>query len=385
MKIIKDVIYKYIRINENEQKLIDSPELQRLRRIRQLPFSYLVYPGANHTRFEHSLGVMHVAGKIAEKLNLDVQKFRIAGLLHDIGHGPFSHLSEMFLSSIGEEGKHEKIVWKVLKGELGKILNSIGYSKKEIYNLIIGKGKFSEIISGGIDADRIDYLQRDAYYTGSASGRINAEYIINLMEKFRGKIVIPEKGLLTAEEILLARYMMRNNVYLHHTTLITSSMLLHSLYKEYENGNLKIDEFVRMDDYSAFNFLRNNEIFKRIIERRLFKRAFLVRYDEINKSKIKELYNYKKLREVEKEIAEKANVNKEEIIIDIRQLPEKSKINVLVKWRGKVRNIEEISKFMKVLNEAEKDRWYLGIYTPKEKVKMVSKVAKKILGRWCSW
>ncbi len=174
---ITDPVHRYIRFSEVEKELIDSTIFQRLRRIRQLAGAHLVYPSAQHSRFEHSLGTMHLAGYAGEILlnkgYIDdedkVQKLRLAALLHDIGHGPFSHLFEEVLE-LRCKMSHEDMGKQIIsRSEISDILKTHGYNSSDICKLSFGESKikfFNEIIAGGLSADLIDYLSRDGFFTG---------------------------------------------------------------------------------------------------------------------------------------------------------------------------------------------------------------------------
>ncbi|MCK4883667.1 MAG: HD domain-containing protein, partial [Candidatus Diapherotrites archaeon] len=158
MEYIRDSVHDEITLNRIERECVDAQEMQRLRRIKQLGMTFLVYPSANHSRFEHSLGTMHMAKIMARSLKLekiDIQKLSLAGLLHDLGHGPFSHVSEVVLKQ--KTGKsHEKITKKqIIESRIGKILEKHEFDAEEISDLATGKGEYGKIISGDIDADRM--------------------------------------------------------------------------------------------------------------------------------------------------------------------------------------------------------------------------------------
>lgn len=173
---IRDPVHGYVKATKVERDLIDSPFIQRLRRVHQLAGSYLVYPGAVHTRFEHVIGTMHVAGEIAESLALssgmkadDIQEVRLAALLHDVGHGPFSHMYEEVLgekSDLTHEDISERIVRET---SIGDILEKHGFSSRQLSSFAVGKHRskprfMNEIIAGGLSADIMDYLLRDSYF-----------------------------------------------------------------------------------------------------------------------------------------------------------------------------------------------------------------------------
>ena len=161
-KVIRDSIHGDIFLTSGEVKLIDTPEFQRLRRIKQLGMTYLVYPGANHTRFEHSIGTLFLASRVAERLNLEEEEIRLArfsALLHDIGHGPLSHTSEEILEYYLKKS-HEEITVKLIKdSSIASLLEDEEISPKDVAEIILGKrGYLSEMISGDFDVDRMDFL-----------------------------------------------------------------------------------------------------------------------------------------------------------------------------------------------------------------------------------
>ena len=230
-KLFNDPIYGFISIEtELILQLINHPYFQRLRRISQMGLSSLVYPGANHTRFEHALGSMHVMQKAIDVLILkgikinpkEREAMQIAALLHDIGHGPFSHATEKtLLKGI----HHETISLKIIR-----LLNKSFDGKLDLAEQIfIGNHprKFMhELISGQIDVDRLDYLKRDSFYTGVTEGNINTDRIIATMNVREEKLVFETKGIYSLEKFLLARRLMYWQVYLHKTSLAAEMILL---------------------------------------------------------------------------------------------------------------------------------------------------------------
>ena len=230
-KLFNDPIYGFISIEtELILQLINHPYFQRLRRISQMGLSSLVYPGANHTRFEHALGSMHVMQKAIDvlilkgiKINLkEREAMQIAALLHDIGHGPFSHATEKtLLKGI----HHETISLKIIR-----LLNKSFDGKLDLAEQIfIGNypRKFMhELISGQIDVDRLDYLKRDSFYTGVTEGNINTDRIVATMNVRDENLVFELKGIYSLEKFLLARRLMYWQVYLHKTSLAAEMILL---------------------------------------------------------------------------------------------------------------------------------------------------------------
>ena len=260
-KLFNDPIYGFISIEtELILQLINHPYFQRLRRISQMGLSSLVYPGANHTRFEHALGSMHVMQKAIDvlilkgiKINLkEREAMQIAALLHDIGHGPFSHATEKtLLKGI----HHETISLKIIR-----LLNKSFDGKLDLAEQIfIGNHprKFMhELISGQIDVDRLDYLKRDSFYTGVTEGNINTDRIVATMNVREENLVFESKGIYSLEKFLLARRLMYWQVYLHKTSLAAEMILLkiiqrfQSLIKQQKgiiNKNNMLFPFLKMN------------------------------------------------------------------------------------------------------------------------------------------
>ena len=239
LKIFNDPIYGFISIpNELIYDLIQHPYFQRLRRISQMGLSYLVYPGANHTRFHHALGCMHLMQKAIETLRFkgvaisseEENALYIAILLHDIGHGPFSHAME---KSIVEDVHHEAIsllFMNQLNDEFGgKLSLAIQVFKGDYHR------KFMlQLISSQLDMDRMDYLKRDSFYTGVAEGNVNSERLIQMMNVVDGILVIEEKGIYSVEKFLLSRRLMYWQAYLHKTSLVAELILMKVLKRAKE-------------------------------------------------------------------------------------------------------------------------------------------------------
>jgi HD superfamily phosphohydrolase len=230
LKIFNDPIYGFITIpNELIYDLVQHPYFQRLRRISQMGLSYLVYPGANHTRFHHALGCMHLMQKAVDVLRFkdviispeEENALYIAILLHDIGHGPFSHAME---SSIVEDVHHEEIsllLMNQLNVEFhGQLSLAIQVFKGEYHR------KFMlQLISSQLDMDRMDYLKRDSFYSGVSEGNVNSERLIQMMNVVDDVLVIEEKGIYSVEKFLMSRRLMYWQVYLHKTSLVAELIL----------------------------------------------------------------------------------------------------------------------------------------------------------------
>lgn len=231
LKFFNDPIYGFISIKDPLIfALIEHPYFQRLRRISQMGLSYLVFPGAHHTRFHHALGCLHLMQKAVDMLRLksaeitadEEQALYIAILLHDIGHGPFSHALESALAvGIGHEQLSLRFMHVLNTQFNGKLSQAI-----EIFTKKHPKKFLCELVSGQIDIDRMDYLKRDSFYTGIAEGNINAERIISMMNVVGSELVIEEKGIYSVEKFLMARRFMYWQAYLHKTGVAAELMLI---------------------------------------------------------------------------------------------------------------------------------------------------------------
>lgn len=253
-KAIRDPVHGFIKLTEEEVELIDGePMIQRLRYVKQLGFVYLVYPTATHTRFDHSLGVMHIATLLGERVmqqekgRVDehlLKHLRAAALLHDLGHLPFSHSFESLVVdllhmavrrgcvdvdiSMFDVGKPHEVTTRLLIEKLGGRLSDLGYDVGVIKSLLFDKGGeyrvLGNILSGDFDADRLDYIMRDMYFTGAAVGtsftHVDLERIVENLEVVDGKFQFNEKARVNLEGYLITRYNLYRHVYLHHKTVL---------------------------------------------------------------------------------------------------------------------------------------------------------------------
>ncbi|ACU93299.1 metal dependent phosphohydrolase [Capnocytophaga ochracea DSM 7271] len=239
LKIINDPIYGFIHIPSTLVfDIIEHPYFQRLRRINQMGLSYLVFPGAKHTRFEHVLGCVFLMQKTVEMLRFkgvqisekEAEGLYIAILLHDIGHGPFSHAME---HSIVEGISHEEISLRFMQ-ELNKVFNGKLDTAIAIFQGTYLRKFMHQLISGQLDMDRADYLKRDSFYTGVAEGNINSERLISMLNVRNDELVVEEKGLYSVEKFLIARRLMYWQVYLHKTSVVAEQILIRLLNRAKE-------------------------------------------------------------------------------------------------------------------------------------------------------
>jgi HD superfamily phosphohydrolase len=342
---IMDPIYGLLKLNDVEREIIDTAEFQRLRRIKQLSSANFVYPSANHTRFEHSLGAMHLAGVMGEVLTNkgyissdEIQKLRLAGLLHDVGHGPFSHLFEDAVSK-KYKTNHEEIGRRIItESSISDVIKKYGYDPVEVAQLANGiypnNPFMNAIIAGPLSADLMDYIQRDSYYTGAIYGRVNVMKIINSMHVYNNQLCIEKDAVSAFEGMTIARYEMFKEVYFHKTSRAADVMLRHAI-ELYDNITSFADpkdlkHYIELtDDILIATILKSEE--KEAQNARNFVKDYLTRnllklvYEEsfIGKDAfLEKLFNQEILRErLITQIEEKASIPHGNIFIDLPTVP----------------------------------------------------------------
>ncbi|BCU71317.1 HD domain-containing protein [Stygiolobus caldivivus] len=239
MKKVFDEVHGYITLNDLETKIVDSPIFQRLRRIKQTSLAYLVYPGAMHTRFSHSLGSFHLSQKIGEKLRQngiltdeELSVLRISSLLHDIGQFPFSHAIEpLYLQyNISNKVLRSEIIRN--DAELEEIFEEYSVNTDKILEIYNGENTFSSIIDSDVDVDRMDYLIRDSRHTGVQLGNLDLDRLIDTISYGEdNNILVLEKGLYSLENFYISRLHMYQAVY-YHKTILGYELYLRNIYKQ---------------------------------------------------------------------------------------------------------------------------------------------------------
>lgn len=233
-KIFNDPVYGFITIpNDLIFDIIEHSWFQRLRRIRQLGLTDFIYPGALHTRFHHALGAMHLMGLTLETLKSkgyqisekEAEGAKIAILLHDVGHGPFSHVLE---STLLVNTPHEKLSLLILS-ELNKKFKGALTLAEQIFQNRYHRKFLHQLVSSQLDIDRLDYLQRDCFFTGVSEGTIGADRLIKMLEIHEDQLVVEEKGIYSIENFLTARRLMYWQVYLHKTTVSAEKMMIQTI------------------------------------------------------------------------------------------------------------------------------------------------------------
>lgn len=407
---IKDPIHGYIQISGTERDLIDTYPVQRLRRIRQLAGSEFVYPAANHTRFEHVLGAMYLAGALGNALPADlsdhqVQQLRLAALLHDIGHGPFSHVFEPLTIRHLKKTHEDFVPWLVAETEIAEKLERAGFNPRTLGRLAVGRLAdknrpfLDQVISSSVDVDKMDFLVRDSFHTGAGYGSIDVHRLLYTMDILDGNLSVDGTAVATLESFLLARIESFRTIYFHRASRAVQIMIVKALEAaKDELGLLNFDgpaDFLKLDDYKVWAELRECKKSKRIMQdievRRLLKCSYertLYAEEEL----VSNVMTNDSVREdMEKELARKARVPQEDIVIDVPTLPSvpyhhavpMQPMDIPVFRRGpsgKKQHVElsEISRIVGVLRNFMN---LVRVYTKEPYRSRVETAAKQVLGQ----
>ena len=309
-KEFSDPIYGFIRADAKELYLIDSLVFQRLRHIKQLGLTYLVFPSAQHSRFEHALGVLHLADRLYSKLEGKGDRrmrqiIRLAGLLHDLGHPPFSHTTEVLLP---EEKTHEDLTRRIiLETEIYDTLRKVfGFEHEDIELLIrltLGEPEskeealLTELITGQFGADRMDYLRRDAFFCGVSYGLFDHERLLSTVEVFHGEesrfLAVHSSGLSALENFLIGRYFMYVQVYFHKVVRILNIHLIELMRKIFDERHFDdINSFLRMDDTTVISRAFSDESLREDAERIFGRKHFKEVYSTKDKREFEEVKGF---------------------------------------------------------------------------------------------
>lgn len=331
-KIINDPVYGFVNIpTELIFDILSHPYFQRLRRIRQMGLAEVVYPGATHTRFHHAIGAMHLMQQAIDVLlskghhitEIEIEATLLAILLHDVGHGPFSHtLEATILKGVHHEEVSLKIFQSLNQQYDGRLTKAI-----EIFKGTYHKHFLHQLVSGQLDTDRMDYLNRDSFYTGVAEGVIGYDRIIKMLDVHDDKLVVEEKGIYSIEKFIVSRRLMYWQVYLHKTSIAADHMLINVLQRakdlvkegkknfflspnmeyfisneisleEFLNDNTHLEKFVQLDDIDilfALKMWMNHEdpilsyLSTCLIDRHLFKIKYTDSDSELS-GRLKEIF-----------------------------------------------------------------------------------------------
>ena len=384
MKSIKDSVHDHIEVRGVARDLLDTPPVQRLRHLTQLGTVTLVYPSANHTRFEHSLGVYHLADEALGHLGIEGQqaeRVRAAALLHDVGHGPYSHNLEPL--TYRRTGKwHDDVHGLVGTGGVARVLTDHGLNPDVVADLVAGDGKLGQLVSGELDVDRMDYLVRDAHHTGVPYGTIDHERLVRELRFRDGELVLAEGNVQTAESLLVARALMTPTVYGHHTARIAKSMLRRAAERLLAETDEDAETLRRMDDHDMLVALRECDetaaVAERLTYRHLYKRAVWAEMGDVPEALI--VADHDDIRAEERAIAEEAEVDSEAVILDVPARPEMTESTSRVVVNGEIRPLGNQSALVGALRAVQRDQWRLGVYAPEDAAERVGHAASRVLG-----
>jgi HD superfamily phosphohydrolase len=406
---IKDPIYGYIRLTEVERNVIDTLAVQRLRRIRQLAGAEFVYPAANHTRFEHVLGTMYLAGVVSENLPVQLtaherQMVRLAALLHDVGHAPFSHLFEPLLQKYMGRNHEDMSRWIIAESALADVINRQGFDARELSGLAVGRSSsvekpfLAQIISSSFDVDKMDFVVRDSYHTGAGYGSVDVFRLIYTMDVLDGNLAIDITALPTLESLILARLESFKAIYFHRACRAVQMMLIKALDAAKEDLAIlqakTPDEYLDWDDYTVWSKLcvnpHSRQVIREISARRLLKCAYERTFyakDEL----VSSVFTNENVRlKLEEEIAAKAKVPSSDVGIDVPSLPSVPyhyamdmgpiDIPMFSKTRSGEKIPEKIGELSKIVDAMQVFMNILRVYTKEGYRDRVGEAAARVLG-----
>ncbi len=421
-KTIQDSIHGSVKFQGPFLELLECPELQRLHNVIQLGLTKLVFPGANHTRLEHSIGTYGVANKMSIGLNLKDEERDLvmaAALLHDLGHPPFSHTLESILEN--QTGMdHMDITKEFIIGKrsieardtplISDILEKYDISPERVADLVKGKDDTKKIsdfsvhenqkyfgdekylyqmIHGPLDADQLDYLLRDSHYTGALHGVIDIERLLQTMEIHNGDLVVSKGGIPAVEGMLVARGLMYSSVYLHKTARIAELMLAKAVDTLGKEG---LEEVYLMTDCELLSYMRQQggfpaEMVELLKYRRLYKRCFSLELNELDSLKvdIESLGTPDGIRKLEKKIAFQGHISENSVLVDIphRELklsePRLNNTGVKVQDDGRLYDLTKFSPLAFALQRRTAPYWGFMVSCPEDMVEKVKRASQKIL------
>ena len=436
MKVINDAIHGQFKLEGVVQDLLSTPEMNKLSHIKQLGLAHLVFPGAHHTRFEHSLGASHIAGRMADSLSLgdiDTDTLRTAAMLHDVGHGPYSHTLEHILADRGGMD-HMEVTKGIILGEydvvvdgegesideresIPVILEDNGLDPKLVSSLITGpdasgtersllswaEGKedfsgddnsLAKLVHGPVDCDQLDYLLRDSHFTGVKHGVVDHNRLIECLQVQGGDIVVEQGGLSALEGMLVARGLMYSAVYFHRVTRVTEVMLSRAVERAGDNLPDSIDLQRRVDAEiwgaldKAGGFSR--DMITRLKYRNLLEVCLSRRKDDMTPEQIEKLASIandlSSRREIEDDIAFRAGLEPGYVAIDVPSVklllsePRMAQVDVkVVGDDGKTRWLKEVTPMAEALRKRQVSQEAVYVMTLPGSEKRVSEVANQIL------
>jgi hypothetical protein len=409
---IKDPVHGYVYITEEEKRLIDSYPVQRLHRLRQLAGAEYVYPGANHTRFEHSVGVMYLASRVVENPNIsqyvsedEAEMVRMAGLLHDVGHGPFSHVFEPLLERELNKTHEDITLWLVKNSELKDRLERVGCRAEDVAKLAVGRlhrpGKafLDQIISSAVDVDKQDFIVRDSFHTGAEYGFIDVSRLIHTLDVLEGDLAVDLGALSALESLIIARMESFRSIYFHRVGRAAQIMLSTAMEKANDELGLTCfktpEEYLAMDDYTVWTMLKNckksSAIVRNLERRKMLKCAYERTFYEKD-TMVSNLFSREANRtQLQEEIAREAKVKPEAVFIDVPTVPsvpnhhsvlmESFEIPAFYRTAKGEKVPQKLSEISKIFETLKGFMNIMRVYTEEENREKISAAASKILGK----
>jgi len=408
---IKDPVHGYVYITEAEKQLIDSYPVQRLHRLRQLAGSEFVYSGANHTRFEHSIGVMYLAGKLTENQNLsqllseeEIQIVRMAALLHDVGHGPFSHVFEHLLVKFLNKTHEDMTRWIIQKSELRDIISGLGYDADAVGKLAVGelrrRGKafLDQIIQSAVDVDKLDFVVRDTYHTGAEYGYVDIFRLIHMLDVLGENLAVDVGALSALESFVLARLESFRSIYFHRVGRAAQIMLATAMEKaKDELGLVDFDspeDYLALNDYTVWTKLKECKKSRGIMENLERRKLLKCAYDRtfhVREKMVPSIFSVDEIREqMRNKIASEAGVEPQAIVIDVPTVPsvpyhhsdllEPMEIPVFQKTRTGEKIPLRLSDISSVFDVLRGFINILRVYTDEKHLEKVADASAKVIG-----
>jgi len=408
---IKDPVYGYVYVARVEKDVVDSFPMQRLHRLRQLAGAEYVYPGANHTRFEHSLGAMYLAQQLTERSNVaqflsedEIQMVRFAALLHDVGHGPFSHVFEHLLEKFLSKNHEEITAWIIKKSELSDVLGKAGYDADAVAKLAVGslnregKSFMDQIVQSAVDVDKLDFIVRDTYHTGAEYGNVDIFRLIHMLDVVEQNLAVDLGALSALESFILARIESFKSIYFHRVSRAAQIMLATAMENAKDELGLVSfktpEEYLALNDYTVWTMLKLCEKSRKIMENLERRQLLKCAYDQtfhVKDKTVSKLFGAEEIRnEMRDKIAEKAGVKPHLVVIDVPTLPsvpyhhsallEPMEIPVFYRAKNGKKVSQRLSEISRIFEALKGFINVVRVYTEERHREAVSEAAEKMLG-----
>lgn len=408
---IKDPVHGYVYITKIEKDVVDSFPMQRLHRLRQLAGAEYVYPGANHTRFEHSIGTMYLAQQLVRNPNIsqylsteETAMIRLAALVHDVGHGPFSHVFEYLLEKYLDKNHEEMTLWIIRKSELSDIIRGGGYNAEAIAKLAVGslrqKGRtyMDQIIQSAIDVDKLDFVLRDTYHTGAKYGNVDVSRLIQMLDVLNENLAVNIGALSALESFILARIESFRSIYFHRVSRAAQIMLATAMEKAKDALGLvdykTPEEYLSLNDYTVWTMLKLCEESRNIMENLERRRLLKCSYDKtfhLRDKTISKLFSTEEIRnEMRDQIAQKARVDPQTVVIDVPTVPsvpyhhsmllEPMEIPIFSRTKEGERIAQRLSEISRIFEALRGFINVVRVYTEEKYRDQVAEASTRVLG-----